>query len=152
MNSSSTFFLCTYTDFLNMYLGLESAFYLLNQTELLNLASGQGCHPRAREEPEAAAATAVVCLLPHSRLGGWPEAFDLRMVCISGGCTFSTNFSLGSQACWLWGPHIMDALCRQLPMVQEAGSHLKMFLRARSPLLSENKLAPCSFPHQEGAC
>ena len=45
----------------------------------------------------------------------------------------------------------MDALCRQLPTVQEEASHLKCSSSPASLLLSENKPAPCSFSHQEGA-
>lgn len=53
------------------------------------------------------------------------------MFCVSGGCPLDTNFSLAAQACWPRGLHIMDALCRQPPTVQEEVSHLKMFLVGR---------------------
>lgn len=45
----------------------------------------------------------------------------------------------------------MDALCRQLPTVQEECPTLKHSPSPASPLLRENKPAPCSFSHQEGA-
>lgn len=129
-----------------------SASYFFTQAELWSQVSGQGCRPHAREEPEAAATTAVLCPLPCSCLGGRLQASELRMFCVSGGCTFYTNFSLASQARWPWGLHTMDGLCRQLPTVQEEPSHLiKCSPSPASPLLSENKLAPCSFSHQEGA-
>lgn len=75
------------------------------------------------------------------------------MFCVAGGCTFSTNFSLASRACWPWGPHIMDALCRQLPTVQEEASHLKMFLvTGQSSALGEQAGSLFLLPPGRGRC
>lgn len=118
MNSSPTFFLCTYL--LKLYLGLYSAFYLLTHAGPWKQALGRAATP-------VRGGTGASCFHSCSaQAAGW-KRLTLEYS-ISGGCTFSTNFSLATQACWPWGPHIMDALCRQLSTGQEEASHLKTFL------------------------
>lgn len=107
--------------------GIYSAFYFLTQTELLKEVSGWGRCPCAREEPRQLLPQLFCARAPTPAwAAGWRH-LTFGCSCVSGGCTFYTNFSLASRACWPWGPHIMDALCRQLPTVLEEASHLKMF-------------------------
>ena len=68
--------------------GVVLCILFFNSSRAVEPGLWAGLHPHAREEAEADAATAVLCPLPGSCPGGWLQASDLRMFCVSGGCAF----------------------------------------------------------------